>query len=218
VNDHVKAAEAYELAAKNAEYYTYDYCYAARSQFLREPTNQDAVLADGKLCIDEAAKNTNKSRDHYFNDAVPSVYSHMAQVLIERGVYQAALDYLKEALQMEPSNSYAMGLKADVYYYQQRFSECESASTEAIRLSDGKYPYMQFRLGTCYFSQSNWAMAVNSFRIAANADKTDPSAAFNLALALSRENMDSDSQVWFREALRRNPDAELRAKILNGLK
>ncbi|HTD55133.1 MAG TPA: hypothetical protein VK670_07110, partial [Silvibacterium sp.] len=100
----------------------------------------------------------------------------------------------------------------------QRYSECISAAQAAVRLSDGKYPSMQFRLGSCYFDTENWVQAANSFRLAAEADKSDPVSAFNLALSLSRQGYSVDANEWFREALHRNPDSELRAKILNALR
>ena len=76
---------------------------------------------------------------------------------------------------------------------------------------------MHFRLGNCYFSTQNWEKAASSFRIAAEGDKTDPSAAYDLGLSLLRQGYTSDARQWFQEALRRNPSGELRGKILSAL-
>jgi tetratricopeptide (TPR) repeat protein len=172
---------------------------------------------DGKLCIDASANNTVKTNEKYFAEEVPFVENVLAIVLDGRGVYQAALDHVKNSIRAKPDYADAMDTEATIYLHEQRFQECESIETAAIRGSDGKYPYMQFRLGTCYFSEQNWPMAESSFRIAAQADKNDAAAAFNLGLCLRRQGVEADAKIWFREALTRNPDKELREKILSAL-
>ncbi len=210
------SAAAYEQAAQSS-YFSYDYCYAARSHFLEVPQNSNAIIEDGKLCVDASAKNTVKDNQKFFDEEAPFVYDYMAQVLENRGVYQAALDYAKQSVQAKPDYAFAMDTEANIYSDLQRYSECVSVETQAIRMTDGRYPFMQFRLGTCYFAQENWAMAEHAFRISAEADKVDAASAFNLALSLRRQGMEADAKIWFREALTRNPDKELRAKIQSAL-
>ena len=89
---------------------------------------------------------------------------------------------------------------------------------EAIRVSEGKDPSMQVGLGNCYYDQEQWAQAANSFQIAADANKTDPSSAYDLALSLRHPGYANDPKIWFQKALRRNPDGTLRAKILDALR
>jgi tetratricopeptide (TPR) repeat protein len=139
----------------------------------------------------------------------------MADILEQRGVYQSALDYAKEALSLKPDFAKAYATEADIYFNLLRFTECIAASQQAIQYSDGKYTSMHFRLGTCYFSTQNYAMAENSFRIAAQDDTSDFSSAFNLGLALLNEGRTVEGNQWLREALKRNPDAATRDKILN---
>lgn len=216
VSDQVGAANAYEQAAQNS-YYSYDYCYAAGAHYFRVPENADGVMEDGKLCLDASAKNTSKDNAKYFDQEVPLVYNYMAEILESRGVYQAALEYVKQSLQAKPDYSGAMSNEANIYFDMGRYSECESVENAAIRMTDGKFPFMQFRLGTCYFAQGNWTLAEHSFRIAAEADKTDAASAFNLGLSLLRQGSGADARIWFREALTRNPDKELREKIQSAL-
>jgi len=89
---------------------------------------------------------------------------------------------------------------------------------QAVQVSEGKYSSMHFRLGARYFDLQQWIQAGNSFKIAAEADKTDPAPAFNLALCLGHQGFTIDARDWFNEALRRNPDPDLRAKILDDLR
>lgn len=76
---------------------------------------------------------------------------------------------------------------------------------------------MQERLGDCDFDTENWTDAAASYRIAAEADTTNAAAAFNLGLSLQRQGFTVDAREWFRTALQRNPDSELRGKIMSAL-
>jgi tetratricopeptide (TPR) repeat protein len=179
--------------------------------------NSDGVLADGRKCV-EASVQTTKDNEHYFKSIIPFVYRIMAGILDERGVYQPALEYIKESIASEPENPFSLNTEAKIFEDLQRYSECISASQAAIRASDGKYPSMHFQLGQCYFDTEDWSKASDSYRLAAEADKSDVASAFNLALSLARQGYTSDANHWFHEALNRKPNDELRAKILNALK
>ena len=216
--DYSSAAEAYEKAADKSIYYNSDFCYAAVDRNLQTPPDKDTVMSDGRKCVDASVRNTDKERQKQFDHMTPQVYRVMADVLESRGVYDQALQYVKEALASRPDDAFALDSEAKIFEDLQRYSECISAAQAAVRVSDGKYGFTQFRLGNCYFDTENWVQAANSFRSAAEADKSDPVSAFNLALSLSRQGYSVDANEWFREALHRNPDSELRAKILNALR
>lgn len=217
LHDASGSAEAYENAAGGSDAYGYDYCYAATARFTETPQNGDTVLADGRACVDASIKGTSDNKK-YFDSMLPEVYSDMSEILEGRGVYQGALEYAKEAVNLKPDYAWGLSDEADAYFSLRQFDECIAAGEAAIRASDGKFPSMQFRLGNCYFEEKNWPMAENSFRIVAEAHKYDASAAFNLGLSLLNEGHDVDGNQWLREALKRNPDDEIRAKILNLLK
>jgi tetratricopeptide (TPR) repeat protein len=95
---------------------------------------------------------------------------------------------------------------ADALNHLQRFNEAINASKEAIRLSDGKYAFMHFRLGTSHFDTENWELARQSFENAAELDTKDDAAAYNVAVSLTRLGYFGDAAHWFEEALRRNPN------------
>jgi tetratricopeptide (TPR) repeat protein len=141
----------------------------------------------------------------------------MAEVLNRRGVYDTALSYAKEAISLKPDYAFAMDTAATSYEKMERYTECVAMAKQAVQVSEGKFPGMHFRLGACYFDLEQWVQAGNSFRIAAEADKTDPAPAFNLALCLRHQGFTTDAKDWFREALHRNPDPDFRAKILGDL-
>jgi lipopolysaccharide biosynthesis regulator YciM len=215
--DYINSAKAYERAAEENNYYGYDYCFASRANYLLPVTNSDGVLADGRKCV-AASVQSKKENEHYFKSTLPLIYRVMAGILDDRGVYQPALEYVKEAVDSEPENPFALITEAKIFEDLQRYSECISASQAAIRASDAKYPFMQFRLGQCYFDMEDWSKAAASYRLAVDADRSDLASAFNLALSLARQGYTSDANQWLREALNRKPDDEQRAKILSLLK
>ncbi len=216
-SDTKSAAEAYEKAASGDNDYAYDYCYATAQHFFDPVRNDDAVLDDGKKCVNASVTQSTKSNEHHFKRELPFVYRFMADVLEKRGVYQQALEYIKESISANPEDPYALITEASIFEDLQRNSECIAAAQAAIRLSDGKYQWMHFRLGSCYFVTENWSLAATSFQLSANADKTDAASAFNLGLSLLRQGYSADAQLWFREALKRKPDEALRAKIMRSL-
>src|ERR1017187_5160649 len=150
-NDATLAALAYENAAAGLDYYGYDYCFATNLQVLKQIADNDGILADGRKCVEASVKNTIKSNQHYFDSTLPAVYRNMARVLNERGVYKSALEYIKESLASKPNEPFALDLEAGILEHLERYTECIAAEQSAIRESDGKYPWMQFQLGNCYF-------------------------------------------------------------------
>lgn len=216
-NDHAGAAGAYEKAAAGSNYYGYDYCYAAKESFLQPITNEDGVLGDGRKCVETSVQST-KQNEKYFKSTMPIVYRMMADVLEERGVYQPALEYIKESIAANPEDAFALDTEARIFADLERNSECIAAAQSAVRVSDGKYPWMNFRLGYCYFATADFSRAASAFRLAADGDKNDAVSAFNLGLSLSRQGFQADANHWFHEALGRKPDDELRAKIVSALK
>jgi len=217
VKDYASTADAYEQAASGGVFPA-DACYAAINRYIQPTTDGDRVLSDGRACIDASAKNTDKKKEAEYQAKLPIVYRAMADVLTNRGVYPPALEYVKEALAGNPNDPFALNIEAIIYDNTERYSECISAAQAAITASDGKYPYMHFQLGSCYFSMENWNLAAANYRIAAEADTEDAASAFDLALCFQRQGFTADAQQWFSEALKRKPSAELRTKILNALK
>jgi tetratricopeptide (TPR) repeat protein len=212
--DFAASADAYERAAADGEYYQYDYCFASSDRYRQRITDQDKVLADGRKCVEASVKNANKGVEHFFKQGLPVVYRDMADVLNTRGAYPSAFEYIKEAISADPQNAFGMYLESQILENMERYSECTAAAQEAVRLSDGAYPFIQFQLGQCYFDSGNWSQAASSYRIAAEANKDDAAAAFNLGLALLKQGFGADAHQWFREALNRNPSSELRGKIM----
>lgn len=212
------AADAYErAAASDTKSYGYDYCYASTDRYFQQPTDPDTVLADGRRCINGSVTEGREFAKKYYDEKLPGVYDVMAEVLERRGVHDQAYEYVKSALASQPDNPFFLSDEAGILESRGRYAECISAIQAAIRASDGKYAFMQERLGDCYFDTENWTDAAASYKIAAEADTTNAAAAFNLGLSLQRQGFTVDAREWFQIALKRNPDPELRGKIMIAL-
>lgn len=213
--DYLNAADAYERAASSTDSLAYDSCFASE-ELWGMAGKEDAVLSDGRKCVEASLKQTKDTKEK-FKSTLPIVYRDMASVLDGRGAYQQAKEYINESISLATDDPFSLSIEADIFYHLDQFSECIAAANSAVNASDGKYPFMQFRLGTCYFRAENWSRAATAFKLAADGDKTDAPSAYNLGLSLSRQGFDSDAKQWYREALNRKPDEATRTKILESL-
>jgi tetratricopeptide (TPR) repeat protein len=102
----------------------------------------------------------------------------------------------------------------DAYFFLQRYNEAVSAEQEAIRLSNGKYPYTHFRLGSALFELEQWKSAEASFEQAWQEDPKNDNAAYNVALCLSKQGYNLDAIQWYRRVLQINPKREDRDQII----
>jgi tetratricopeptide (TPR) repeat protein len=119
---------------------------------------------------------------------------------------------------MNPNDAFAFDTLAEALIGLRRFYEAVGAAQQAIRLSDGKYGSMHFRLGFAYFDLENWDLASQSYQKAAELDPADPSAAYNVALCMQRLHYFVDAAKWYEEYLRRKPDAQDRTEILERIR
>jgi tetratricopeptide (TPR) repeat protein len=200
-----EAGQAYEQAASSKGDWT-NWCEAAKS-FSVAQGQPDSVLVDARQCIKTGTGR--KSSEKWLENG----HIYISFVLSERGVFAEALSHAREASDLDASDAFSFYAQADALFGLRRFQEAINASTQAIRLSDGKYAYMHFRLGSSYFELENWDFAKQSFEKAAELDLSDTAAPYNVALCYSRLGYRADAAKWFQEVLRRNPNHPERADI-----
>jgi tetratricopeptide (TPR) repeat protein len=200
------AANAYRAAAQANNFYKY-WCFAADNYWLTP--QQDSTLEAARACIEHATGE--KDVDVYLGDA----HREIADVLNDRGVYLEALNHAKEATVLIPTNAWAYDDLAMALIGLGRFEEAVNAAGEAVQLSDGKYGFMHFHLGAAYFQLQNWQFAQQSFQKAAELDKSNAAAAYNVALCSQRMGFFRDAIQWYEEYLRRSPDAADKSDVLD---
>jgi tetratricopeptide (TPR) repeat protein len=200
-----EAGNAYSTAASNGNDYTL-WCSAALNFDM--VSQDDLVLSAARACI--AAGTGTQNAEMRLSVA----HREIAGVLNKRGVYLEALNHAREATVLNPTNSFAYDDMTEALIGLHRFEEAVSSEQQGIRLSDGKYAYMHFRLGQAYFDLENWEFARQSYEKAAELDPSDPASAYNLALCLGRLKYYLDSAKWFEEYLRRNPNATDKSDVL----
>jgi tetratricopeptide (TPR) repeat protein len=182
------------------------WCDADRAYSLT--SEDDSTLYCARQCIE---KETGLSS----SDAkLARAHADIADVLNKRGVYTEALNHAKEATSLDPSNGFYQTSMADALFGLHRNYEAVTAAKEAIRLTDGKWAFMHFRLGSAYFELQNWELARDSYLQAAKLDKTEPASAYNVALCYEKLGYLFDAAKWYEEYLRRKPDTSDRDEIL----
>jgi tetratricopeptide (TPR) repeat protein len=173
----------------------------------------DQILNDGKKCLAKEAVTPTKNITD-LNGVLAMVNDDLAFALNVRGVYTEAMNYAREATKLAPDDPSAFDALGDAYYFLQRYNEAVAVEKEAIRLSDGKYGNMHFRLGTAYFELEQWKSAEDSFQNAFRQDPKLENAAYNIALCLQHEGYKVDAAQWYRKVLKINPNREDKADIL----
>jgi tetratricopeptide (TPR) repeat protein len=185
-------------------------CSAAEAYFRAQ--DADKLLDAARSCIDKAARIEGTS------DRIAKAHFIIADTLNRRGVYEEGLAHANEAVALDSSDAFYYDALADSLIGLRRFKDAIKASKESVRLSDGKYSYMHFTLGTGYFELKNWDAARQSFEEAAELAPTNDAAAYNVALCLMHLGFDQDAASWYEEVLRRNPNPKQKQEILNRIR
>jgi tetratricopeptide (TPR) repeat protein len=179
-------------------------CYAAvAGSFIND---DDAVLSDARKCIGGGTGQKDSE------GALGSAHREIAEVLNRRGVYSEALAQAREAINLTPEDSWSYGEMADALYGLRRFEEAITTSQQAIRLSDGKFAWMHFRLGSTYFELKNWDFARQSFEKAAELNPKLAAAVYNVGLCYANQGYYRDAVKRYEEYLRRNPNGSDRVE------
>jgi tetratricopeptide (TPR) repeat protein len=200
-----KAGNAYRSAGELEGAYS-NWCDAATSYVLA--SKQDSALFCARKCIEKGTG----IKDSEANLAI--AHRQIADTLNSRGVYLEALNHAKECTVLNPKDPFGYDAMAVALNGLRRFAEAINAEQQAIALSDGKYGWMHFNLGSAYFDQENWSFALQSFAKAAELSHDDAASAYNAALCNQRLGYFLDAVRWYQEYLRRRPNADDRDQVM----
>ncbi len=200
-----KAGDSYRAAAELKGPYRY-WCSAATMYSIT--LQQDSALFCARRCIETGTGE--KGSEHSLGTA----HRQIADVLNARGVYTEALNHAKETTVLSSDDPYGYDDMAEALIGLRRFDEAVNAEQQALRLSDGKYAWMHFKLGSAYFSLENWNFALQSFQKASELDPKEPASVYNVALCHQKLHHWSDAVQWYQEYLKRNPTADDKARVL----
>ena len=169
--------------------------------------HDDVVLSAGRKCIEEGVGQKDSE------PILAGAHQGLAAALNRRGVYSEALSQARESLTLQPDNAFAYDEMADALFGLRRFRETINAAQQAIRLSDGKYAWMHFRLTSAYFELQDWDFARQSFQKSAELNPRMFASIYNVALCYSKLGYYRDAITWYDEYLRRNPNASDRTGV-----
>jgi len=204
------AGNAYQEAALTAGGTYVDWCHAATMYTV--VSEDDLVLSTARACIEGGLGEQDST------GTLADAHRQIADVLNQRNVFTEALTHAKEATALNATDPFAFDTLAASLLGLRRLHEGESAAKQALRLSDGKYSWMHFRLGSIYFEMENWDAARRSYEKASELEPQDPAAAYNVALCYTRLGYYRDAARWYEEYLRRKPNASDRAHILERIR
>ncbi len=203
-----EAGVSYQRAAVMAgEFGSSNWLNAAR-MFWMNDSDYDTALDCARRVLNMAAGKSDTEKEMCLAHKI------IADILNIRGVYQEALNHAREAVALDSEDAWAYDMQAAALIKLRRFLEATNASSQAIRLSDGKFAEMHFHLGSAYFELENWQLAKQSFERVAEINPKDTAAPYNIALCLVRLRFFQDAANWFEEVLRRNPNHPERQEIL----
>jgi tetratricopeptide (TPR) repeat protein len=205
-----EAGQSYQQAALLGGAWT-NWCEAAWSFLSASTDDSDLVLSVARRCISEGTGKADSEQ------RLSRAHRQIASILNDRGVYQEALSHAREATVIDPSDAWAFDNQAVALMGLRRFQEAINASTQAIRLSDGKFAGMHFHLGSAYFEVENWEFARQSYEKVAELNPKSDASAYNVALCFQHLRLYLDSAHWYEEVLRRNPDRTDKADILKSI-
>jgi hypothetical protein len=205
-NAYQASGDAFEIATSKAPTLWGSYCDAGSAY--ASAGNADRELEMARTCIAKGISQKDSEK------RLSVAHNQIASVLNTRGVYEEALGQVREAIAIEPDNAFFQDTLANALIGLRRFQEAITASKTSIRLSDGKYSWMHFTLGSAYFELENWELSRQSFEKTAELDKTDFAAPYNIALCMAHLGYSRDAANWFEGALRRDPNNPKRADIL----
>jgi tetratricopeptide (TPR) repeat protein len=169
--------------------------------------HDDVVLSAARKCIEGGVGQKDSEL------VLAEAHRELAESLNRRGVYTEALSQARESLTLNPDNPFAYDEMADALFRLRRFQEVVNAAQQAIRLSDGKYAWMHFRLASAYFELQDWEFARQSFQKSAELNPKMFASIYNVALCYSKLGYYRDAITWYEEYLRRNPNASDRTDV-----
>lgn len=185
------------------------WCNIGKDEYFSD--QYDNALAAYRTCIQLGA--TEKDSEKKLSGA----YRHLSAILYERGVYDQAVQYAKQAIASDPEDPWGYLYLSQSLRASQRYAEAVAAATTSVRLTDGRYSSMHFALGSAYFGQEEWERARLAYTKAAELEPTDTAAPYNVALCYQRQGFRVDAARWFEEVLRRDPNhpdkADLQRRI-----
>lgn len=125
-----------------------------------------------------------------------------------------ALISYNRVLEVNPNDREALLKKATILqtYFEDKTDEAIDAYTQALN-TKGDKNYIYYELGHLYLKKNNVINAINAFKLAVEADKTNPYFHNALGFALFTAGQYDEAEDHYLVAINLNPDAEWTATV-----
>lgn len=130
-------------------------------------THKAALVEEGPSAEETAGK---EGKDHVSEDVLPSderfkQYTTAVDEAagdMQQGLYEPAIEKLKEAIMLEPSMPYAYDNLANAYYHLRRYEEAIAMSKKALTV-DPNYANAYGNLGSIYYALGKYQDAKENY-------------------------------------------------------
>jgi len=154
--------------------------------------------------IAEFEKNMNSKREKEFAISQAKMYNDRGTVLFYRGIFSAALDYFKKALELNGESAEICNNIGQTYIKTKNFDKAEEYLRKAIELMPD-FSECYNNLGLMYLDNANYDLAIENFGKALNIYPEFSDAYFNTGNVFHKMNKIDDAIKNWEKALEINP-------------
>jgi tetratricopeptide (TPR) repeat protein len=182
-----------------------------------KPTPADLACRDGLVALDRgdlAAARQNFDKSLTLNPKHVGALVGLAEVDLQSRKYEAALQYIHKASDIQPNNWFVQTVLGHYLFFQRRYAEAEAALKKAIAL-DASAARPHLELGDLYLVGMHRPQdAIPAYRAGLALDPKLARAHYALANALAETGDSKGAESEFSEAVRLDPQNPLMLEAL----
>ena len=150
------------------------------------------------------------------DDQLALGYAAKSYVRVQQGRFDEGLQFARQALQLDPSNLFALNTMGGIFIHMQRYPEAQQ-SIEAARKAHPEERLFVDQLGELRARQGDYAGAEQTFRQSIELEPDAVYAYANLSAVLQRLGRDSEALQILQQGLQVRPSGVLYTNLGNAL-
>lgn len=150
------------------------------------------------------------------DDQLALGFAAKSYVRVQQGRFDEGLQFARQALQLDPSNLFALNTMGGIFIHMQRYAEAEQ-SVEVARKAHPDERLFVDQLGELRARQGNYAGAEQTFRESIQLEPDAVYAYANLSAVLQRLGRDDEALQILQQGLQVRPSGVLYTNLGNAL-